>query len=374
MKKIILLILAVVLSQNTFSEERKELTIGFIAGLSGQYAHISHLMLAGAEEAVQNCNKQLAANNVALKLIAEDDGMIDARTTLSAVKKFTSVDKVSAIAAWAFSSVKPINSALGTKKTPVLFFWDYNPGIALTGDNYYGTGPNIKENARILVQDFIASGSNKLGIIMYIDEWAERARNEIVTALAEHGLALSTEQQVLSDTSDFKSIILRAKKSNTHGLVLLSWGAGLITLVNQLGEMWPEAKLYMVGQPESDMLLLGKSADGMNVINGWIEGALAAKLTTAIAKDPLIHSKNISPVDLTYAAYGYQVSDILCKAIEKVADAKQAVTDENLNAALRSIDYDCGLGAIGPGRYSKIHEHISIWKDGAFVRKSSNPS
>jgi branched-chain amino acid transport system substrate-binding protein len=373
MKKVFLLILAVIFSHSAFSEERKEIRIGFIAGLSGQYAHISHLMLAGAEDAVQNCNKQLATSNLSLKLIAEDDGLADAKTTLSVVKKFTSIDKVSAILTWVFSTAKPLKSALGAKKTPVLFFWDYNPGIPQLGDNYYGTGPNIKENAKILVKDFITSGASHLGVIMLIDEWAERMKSEIVNALSEHKLTLSTDQSVLFDTSDFKSIIVRAKKSETEGLVILTWGASLITLVNQLREMWPEVKLYTVGQPESDMQLIGESANGMNVINGWIEGALASKLLSAIAKDPLINSKNISPVDLTYAAYGYQSADILCKAISKVVKANQEINDQHLNAALHSIDYDCGLGAVGPGRYSEIHEHMSIWKDGIYVKKSTKP-
>lgn len=366
MKPLLLLLFSTAIALQPVIAEQKIISVGFIADLSNQYALLSHLMLSGSELAVEQCNKELPSEQYSLKLIAEDDGLIDAKRTINAIRKFVAVDKVSAILAWAYSGGKPIKSALGKQQTPVIFFWDSNPGIAGLGNNYYGTGPNAQKNAELLVEHFTKAGLKKLGVIMLIDEWAEHMHELLQSSLKKKDLALVMEEAVQPNNAHYNTNILKAKRSNAEGVVLLAWGAALITMVKEIGELWPGVRLYVVGQPESDMKMLGKAGNGIFVINGWMTGELATKLAAKASLDPVIKAKTLTPVDLAYAAYGYQSADIICKAVKNLIKDKKEISDLTLNEQLHLIEYNIGLGKVAPGRYSDMQEHMLVWENGAF--------
>ena len=90
----------------------ENISIGFLAGMTGQYSKLSQVMLLGSRQAVHECNHDLTPFGIRLSLVVEDDGTIDDKRTVAAVKKLVSSDRVSALLAWSFSTAYAIKSAL----------------------------------------------------------------------------------------------------------------------------------------------------------------------------------------------------------------------------------------------------------------------
>jgi ABC-type branched-subunit amino acid transport system substrate-binding protein len=354
---------------------QQQLTLGFIASLTGQYAHLSNLMLAGAELATDDCNARLSSLNARLTLRVEDDRLVDNKTTLTIVKKLVTVDKPVAILAWAFSTAEAIKLGLGTHKTPVLFFWDANETIPTLGDNFYGTGPAIPIAAQVIADDLRASHISTLGSFLLVDSWTERMNQALQRQLAASGLTFTGAESLLHDSSDYRAPILRLKKQSPGAVAVWSFGSALITLVKQIRQMWPSAILYAVGTPESDMQLMGASAQGMLEVNGWATGAIADRLaqrdTLAVTK-PGTRPKPPSPTELAYGLYAYTSAHLVCQALEKALEenhdstSRHSISHDTINAKLTTVSFDAGVGEVAPGRYNKIHERLLEWSDGAF--------
>jgi len=345
---------------------QQRFTLGFIASLTGQYAHLGNLMLRGAELSTHDCNSQLGEFNAQLALQVEDDRLVDNKTTLTIVKKFVTVDKPIAILAWAFSTAEAIKLGLGNHKIPVLFFWDANETIPTLGDNFYGTGPAIPIAARVIAEDLRATNATTLGSFMLVDRWTERMSQALLKQAAEHGIRVAGTESVLHDSADYRAPILRLKKQSPSAVAVWSFGSALITIVKQLRQIWPHVTLYGVGTPESDMQLMGASGDGMLIVNGWATGVIADRLAQKSAdavRNTSSKQKSLSPTELAYSVYAYTSASLVCEALKKgLRERNGSITPETVNANLKSVSFDAGVGEVAPGRFNNIQERLLEWR------------
>ena len=345
---------------------QQRFALGFIASLAGQYAHLGNLMLRGAELATHDCNAQLDKLNAQLALQVEDDRLVDNKTTLTIVKKFVTVDKPIAILAWAFSTAEAIKLGLGNHKIPVLFFWDANETIPTLGDNFYGTGPAIPIAARVIAEDLRATNATTLGSFMLVDSWTERMNQALLKQAAEYGIRVTATESVLHDSADYRAPILRLKKQAPSAVAVWSFGSALITIVKQLRQIWPHVTLYGVGTPESDMQLMGASGEGMLIVNGWATGPIADRLAQKSAearRNTDTKQKAPSPTELAYSVYAYTSASLVCEALKKgLRERNGSITPETVNANLKSVSFDAGVGEVAPGRFNNIKERLLEWR------------
>jgi branched-chain amino acid transport system substrate-binding protein len=222
-------------------------SVGFIAGLSGQYALLSQRMLAGAELAAEDCNERLSSHKAQLVVIGEDDHLADNKTTLTVVKKLTRVDRVVAIVTWAFSAAETIKTGLSGDKTPILFFWDSNDAIPPLGSNFYGTGPSMGMQADTLVKEFLDSRVSTIGSLVLVDNWFERMNLLLQREIPAKGLKLVASESILPESTDLRTPLLRLKQREPEALVVLSYGPSFIAAVRQAKQMWPRVRIYGFG-------------------------------------------------------------------------------------------------------------------------------
>jgi ABC-type branched-subunit amino acid transport system substrate-binding protein len=359
----------------TFAEDanqqslQRQFTLGFIASLTGQYAHLGKLMLAGAELATHDCNTKLSTFNSHLTLRVEDDRLVDNKTTLTIVKKLATVDKPVAILAWAFSTAEAIKMGLGGRKVPVLFFWDANEAIPALGDNFYGMGPAIPNAARVIVEDLQASRVPSIGSFALVDSWTERMNQALQKQSDLSRLPFIGTETLLYDSADYRAPILRLKKQEPGAIAVWSFGSSLITIIKQIRQLWPNVTMYGVGTPESDMQEMGSSGEGMLIVNGWATGTIADRIAQKIAATTgnTGQPKAPSPTELAYGAYAYTSAYVVCQALEKsLQDNTQSADHEKVNTHLRSVSFDAGVGEVAPGRYNYIQERLLEWRGGSF--------
>ncbi len=355
-----------------------ELPVGFIASFTGQYARLAGLMASGAELALNDCNERLRERHYSLRLVPEDDNLVDNKTTLAIVKKFRAVDRPIAILAWAFSTAAPIKAALSGSHIPVLFFWDSNQEIPKMGANFYGTGPSIPLAAAVIANHSLATPNATIGSLSLIDAWSERMNSALKEELVSRGSALSATESLLYDNTDFRTPIVRLKRSGAKHIAVFAYGSALVTAVKQLRQVWPDVHIYAVGMPESDMRQLGSSAEGMLVVNGWATGLLAERLSNHIVRRqqsalpatlldlPALQKTPPTPTELAYGLYAYTSSHLVCMAVEKALSERLDISAQVVNTKLREVHFDAGVGDIAPGRYNTISERLLEWRQGAF--------
>jgi ABC-type branched-subunit amino acid transport system substrate-binding protein len=344
--------------------------VGFLGSLTGPYADISHRMIAGARLALDECARELAERGAKLELVVEDDGLCDPARTMTATQKFASIDRVDAILVWAYSAAQPIRSALGKSAVPVIFVWDSNPGIDRMAANFYGTGPDAELATRKIVEDIARDRMQRVGILALTDEWVERVRGVLLKVAEEKRLHITVDETLNPGGDDYRGAILRAKQKSVDALVVLGYSSTLVTILKQIRQIWPSVPIYTIGQPARDLQLLGAAGDGIIVVNGWITGPLADKLMSGTASLSEQGRSADSPTDLVYNAYGYQGGVLVCKAVAQVLKQQgSALTSQALNAAMRALAVNIGLGEIAPGRYSQVGEALLVWHNGNFIKK-----
>jgi branched-chain amino acid transport system substrate-binding protein len=354
----------------SLGENLRIVKVGFLGSLTGPYAEISHRMIAGARLALDECAGELAERGAKLELVIEDDGLCDPARTRTAIQKFTSIDRVDAILVWAYSAAQPIRSALGGSAVPVIFAWDSNPGIDRMGDNFYGTGPDAELATRKIVEDIARDRMQRVGILALTDEWVDRVRGVLLNIAEEKRLYVTVDETLTPGVDDYRGVILRAKQKSVDALVVLGYSSTLVTILKQIRQVWPSVRIYTIGQPARDLRLLGAAGDGIVVVNGWVTGALAEKLTSETLNPSQEERSGDSPTDIVYNAYGYQGGVLVCRAVARALQPRGSVpTPEALNAAIRQLTFNIGLGEISPGRSTQVGESLLVWREGHFYKK-----
>ncbi len=99
------------------TNSKKEIKIGVISILSGQYAFVGENLVAGARLYEKEWNESHTDRK--LKLIVEDDSF-DAKKGIAAYKKLTEIDKVDAVYNLSTPTIDAIHDTVAVKSAPIM--------------------------------------------------------------------------------------------------------------------------------------------------------------------------------------------------------------------------------------------------------------
>ena len=209
---IIIVIILVLVSNNP--TETGPLKIGFIAPLSGDAAAYGEVVKNSVELAVNEINQAGGINGRQIQMIYED-GKCDGQDGASAAQKLVDIDKVKYIIG-GFCSGEVFSEIPITDPAKVFVISPGASAAKLSGISPYFIRNSTNDAiAGSLLADFLSSKSYKrVAIISEQTDYAQGIRDVFAEQAKKDNLNIVDDENYNSDTTDFRSLLLKIKSQN----------------------------------------------------------------------------------------------------------------------------------------------------------------
>lgn len=256
--------LIAVLSGRT--EDFGAIRIGVTAPLTGPVSSFGEWSRRGLELAKIEINSKGGIGGRKIELIFEDDKCQPKEAAIN-TNKLLNIDGVSiifSICSAVTPSVVPLASSKALVLSPVSFS---RTVVADDYDHRFTTQPSIQAEMAVLANHI--RYQKKLGIIsiMYVNNELGLSYKERFQEAFESldGGVRATETFNLTD-KDFKSQLIKIKRTNSQGLIIIMSGGGLGSIVNQAEDLGLSAQYFgaMIAQSQPFLDIAGKNAEGFD--------------------------------------------------------------------------------------------------------------
>ncbi len=211
---------------------------------------------------VQFAAEQLGGDR--FELIAEDD-KCDPREGVSIAQKFIHVEHVDAVIGPACSGPAAAAAPLYEQSQTLVMLTNASAEkLAEAGDYVFRSKPSDAEIIKTLWA-YLKDNSRKLAVLSEQTDFALGMR-DVLLRLNTGGTIGLIEEQFLPGTTDFRTALLRFRKSAVDGLLILpQTEAGLALVLKQTREMNWAVQIYGAHFPQSPVFLkqAGSSAEGI---------------------------------------------------------------------------------------------------------------
>ncbi|MDA3836869.1 MAG: ABC transporter substrate-binding protein [Nanoarchaeota archaeon] len=325
-----IIILAITLTSSNNVVEAKTVKIGVIGHFSGNYADYGLPMKNAVSLYVDEFNKN---NEMQIQLIFEDD-LTDANKAASAMNKLVNIDNVdyvlSAQGSGAASVIAPIAEDTGTILMVTL---GSAPGIPQGKDYVFrSVVSDVYQGSAILNVIENKFNSKKVSVLYVNDAYGVGIKDYMLNGNFEKGIYETFESQ----SSDFKTQLLKIKESNSDTLALIARDKEIPTILRQIDDLGIDFKYIIISEimtPEEVLSNTGLNSEGIYTIS---------------AKSPIDYVnfneqyKEVYGEDLGYAMYAYDGAVALIKAI-KSSNANAEV----VKTKLHSVSFNGASGEVG---------------------------
>ncbi len=322
--------------------EKQVIKIGISGPLSGSLAFMGEGMRNGANLAIKQFVEENPNSKFSYEIAYEDDGF-DPKRTASALTKLTSVDKVNALMTVA-SAAGNIAAPIAEKNGVPHFGIASDPNIAKGDYNFLHWTPPFEE-AKVFIaalkerniHKIVIFGANIQGITAVIDEIEKQAQGTDIEIV---------DKEIFNfGTTDFRTLISKAKAMNAEMYVPIAFSPELEILVKQMRD----AKITEMTSVEAFEL-----TEKLSLFEGkWYVNAADSSQKF---RDDYKAAYGIEPVAAT--ANAYDIVKMIIAASEKAGQNKKVITNTDIKDALYGVNFDGALG------------HLSINEDGFVLSKA----
>ena len=243
--------------------------IGVMESLTGPGETYGNVALQSKLLAVQESNAAGGINGRTLKLIIEDS-KCNARDSITAYTKLTSVDGVKIILGTSCSGAMLGAAPLAEKDGTIMFSGlATNPLIADAGDYIFRTAINDKLVGVDTGNTIWSDGVRKLGTITEATDYAEGVRRETAKQFESLGGDIVASEAYASEETDYRAAITRILGKDPDGIHIAAqaeFAGG--TIVKQLRELGWDGPIYgeivVIGATALDVA--GEAATGVKGI------------------------------------------------------------------------------------------------------------
>ncbi|MBN8868552.1 MAG: ABC transporter substrate-binding protein [Solirubrobacterales bacterium] len=322
-----------------------DITLGYTATLSGEFASYGTEMEDGVDLAVKEINQDGGVDGRQLKVDAEDDLGKPGNGPVVA-QKFCDNSSVSAVLGYSFSSVAlaavPIYTQCGL---PVL-------ASAVTSPELSGASPMFFRN--VLNDDFQGSemgkyaveklGYENIAVLNQKDDYGIGTSDGFIEGVEDAGGTITSRDEYQLGTTSFDSQLATIKKDDPDAIYIGGFYAEASKIATQAQALGLNQPLLGTdGSLSPDLIKLGGDAvDGMYVY-GVFSPASHDEATDRFVKD---YKAANGEEPTSWAALAYDAVYTVKAAIEKTGDAsRQGIAD-----GLGEISYD---GITGPTTFDE---------------------
>lgn len=330
----------------TASEQQGQvIKIGITGPLSGSLAFAGEGLRNGAELAIHEFEKANPNSKNSYKIVFEDDGF-DPKRTASALTKLISVDKVSALMTFA-SAAGNIAQPIAEKNQIVHIGIASDPTIAKGDYNFIHWTPPFEE-VRLFIQELkkrnihkvAVFGANIQGITAVIDELEKQVKGTDIEVVSKDIFNFGT--------TDFRTIITKAKKTNPEIYVPIAFSPELEILAKQL--------------KDSGITVPMTSLEGFELTDrpDLFEGYWYINAADSSEKFRDDYKAVYGKDQVIATANAYDITKMIIDSSERAIKAKQgeAISSPNIKDALYDLDIQGALG------------HLTIDADGFVLTKA----
>ena len=239
-----------------FSQERVK--VGLSVALSGNTASIGE----DQKNAVIYANKIFSNNGY--DLVFEDD-KCNGKDAVTVAQKLINVDKVKYVMGFSCSGAL-LASAPIYQRAGILLFTSASsaPKVSELGDYVFRTWPSDVRASQVLYE-YVAARHSSVGIITEETEYARQLAQAFFTANTG-GKTKIYEETFLSNETDFKSLIVKLRQTNTKAVFVNSQNeVTFVQILRQLHQFKYAGAIYGAFYPESATFrkLAGDMAEGI---------------------------------------------------------------------------------------------------------------
>lgn len=353
------------------SEKPESIKIGFIAPLTGEVASTGIANMRGVELAVDDINARGGIAGKSVKLIAEDDQLID-KLTINAYYKLTDIDNVDAILSISYGGLLSLAPVIDKENFVIVDSLDTSEELAAAGEYLFAVGI-YDESYGYSIADFIYEKLKKDKVALIFNNQdpilqmiSDAFKQKFVD---ERGGKIIIEQTYGIEERDFRSILLKIDKKGIDTIVVLGFDeAGFI--LKQAKDLGLEFTFLGWDQFVTKGFLeaAGDAAEGA-YMTYW-DAPDTEKLNELIEKYKEKYKEE--PHDLLFTVVGYDSMTLTAEAMEKAIEQGKQPRGEALHDELYKIkDLDAISGKLTmsyDGVVRSIQESIFQLKDGKPVK------
>lgn len=340
------------------AEKVDKIKIGATLPLSGPLAFVGHGVQEGINIALSEGLDQK------FEVLFDDDRTLDRSATVSATRKFIDVDGVLVVLNSMMHSVTAVAPIVNRAGVPTLVIWDSNKKLLELGEYIYGFGYANEAAGEDMAKFAIDSLKLKtVALINMHDEWSEILVNEFSKVFTAGAGKVLFREAVALETTEFRPLILRAKKLGVDAFYAPLCAQALTSFVKQARELGYKGHLFTADcMSEMEAKDLGSASDGMYLTQIWLENdTLAAAYNKKYGKD--------SPKgNMGFVALGYDVMSCLETVRKNLSDNGLEPSRKAFHSELSQVSCG-GLGGTidySRGRISTKREPVLQVKSGRF--------
>ena len=314
--------LAILFITTQTKKEPKEIKIGAILPLTGDFAAIGNEIKRGIEIAIDEAKNA----GFSLAIFYEDDQSLSPVAAVNSANKLININKIDIGLTMLVEESRPISPIFSKNKVPLLVLWDSNSYIKEAGSYIFSNGFST-EKAGEMMAEFAYSklGLKKIAIISHVDPWAKIISKSFKDKIMDLGGLIEYEEELQPSETDYRTSIAKIKQMSPDGIYI-----GLVP---------PNSALFIIQSKELGLrvpILTGDALiqDVINAVGESAEGIYLTNIYTELTETNLLNKKykekyKKDPLDINLVSFGYD-------GIVKIMEAMK-IRIKSLQEALISI-------------------------------------
>ena len=241
----ILIASLMVFSAGCVKKEEKEIKIGASLPLTGEVASYGIRAQRGIEIALEEINSSGGVNGRKVKVIFEDDKN-DAKTGVSVITKFATVDKLPVVIGSAGSTVTLAMTPIANQNKVVLIS-PISSSVKLTqegGPYFFRVCPADDAQAKILADWVLEKGQKEIALIYTNNSWGKPLAESFKKYFEMGGGKVRILEGVEEKTTDLRTQLVKIKAAKIKVVVSPTYPVEGGNLLKQAKEMGVKAEFY----------------------------------------------------------------------------------------------------------------------------------
>lgn len=214
LKRILQILVFTCLISSPTRADRKELKLGALLHLTGEFASYGVAFREGAELAADEINKGKEIPGVSIKLIFEDTEY-KPQQAHSGAKKLAYQDKVSGVLVSTLTEIESAGPIFEKARIPAIVLWDSGEQIDALGDYVFSIGPSAELSGQAVARfSFQTLAARRAVILSSNTNFSLSVSRSFASAFKLAGGTIAQELAFNPDENDFRTALQRLKNSN----------------------------------------------------------------------------------------------------------------------------------------------------------------
>jgi branched-chain amino acid transport system substrate-binding protein len=288
--------------------------VGLVEPLSGNLAVYGQNIQKGVDLAVERINAAGGIKGKKIVMVYEDN-IADPATTVSAMKKLVTVDKVPAVIGAATSTATLAACPVAEENQVVLIAPpSTSPDITtkcgeytfrvIASDSYQGV---------VMADVFWDLGYKKAAVMFVNDDYGRGLNDAFVKSFEKKGGKILASIAIETEGNDFRTELLKLKTSKAPAVMIVGHPAEASIIFKQAKEIGIDVQWLASEGIKSDetIKLAGAAANGILVMSPKVD--TETSLYKAFRKDYMAKYKEEPPI---FSDFAYDALNMVAKAIE----------------------------------------------------------